>query len=286
MGEYQKQGYLLEDFRLFHLRTDQGTRPDYHYHEFCKILLLVSGSGSYVVEGKRYLLQPGDAVLVGSHCVHSPEFESGTPYERIILYLSPEFLQRESVPECDLSECFSGQRGHVLRLEEPQQKQLFALAAALERELSGNEYGRVILSTAYVLRLLVEISRNLRREDTQQPGPILPKNDRILEIIRYIDAHLSEDLTIDDLAERFYLSKYHMMRSFRRETGSTIHAYLSERRLMLARDYISQGLGATDACYRSGFRSYSSFTRAYGKRFGTTPTGRRDTSALADGTYE
>jgi AraC-like DNA-binding protein len=45
-------------------------------------------------------------------------------------------------------------------------------------------------------------------------------------------------------------------------------------------------MSATDACFRSGWRSYSSFTRAYGKRFGSTPTGRRDTAVLAEETYE
>ena len=46
------------------------------------------------------------------------------------------------------------------------------------------------------------------------------------------------------------------------------------------------GMNATDACFRSGWRSYSSFTRAYGKHYGSTPTGRRDAAALADETYE
>ena len=47
---YEKRGYLLEDFRLFHLKDDRGTKVDYHYHEFCKIVLLLSGSGSYTVD--------------------------------------------------------------------------------------------------------------------------------------------------------------------------------------------------------------------------------------------
>ena len=77
-----------------------------------------------------------------------------------------------------------------------------------------------------------------------------------------------------------------MMRLFRRETGTTIHGYLTERRLGLARELMAGGMSATDACFRSGWRSYCSFTRAYGKRFGSTPTGRRDAAALAEETYE
>ena len=77
-----------------------------------------------------------------------------------------------------------------------------------------------------------------------------------------------------------------MLRLFRRETGATIHGYLTERRLMMARELMAGGMSATDACFRSGWRSYCSFTRAWGKRFGSTPTGRRDTAAAAEETYE
>ena len=286
MSDYQKKGFLTEDFRLFHLRSDGGTRPEFHYHEFYKVLLLVSGSGSYTVEGCRYGVQSGDIVLVGSHSVHRPEIEPGAAYERIILYLSPEFLRRASGPSCDLTECFRGEGGHVLRPGEAERKQLFSLAASLERELGEEGYGQRILCTGAVLELLVRIGRSLLRGESPRPGPLTPANERVAAIIRYLDRHLTEDIAIDDLSERFYLSKYHMMRLFRRETGTTIHGYLTERRLSLARELMLGGMNATDACFRSGWRSYCSFTRAYGKRFGSTPTGRRDAAALAEETYE
>ena len=133
--------------------------------------------------------------------------------------------------------------------------------------------------------LLVQIIRNLRK-NREHTGLMEPKNDRVLKLIRYMDAHLAEDISIDALAEHVYLSKYHMMRLFRKETGITVHDYLTQRRLLLARDHIRAGLSATDACYRSGWRSYSSFTRAYAKQFGTTPTGRRDASTRQEETYE
>ena len=67
-----------------------------------------------------------------------------------------------------------------------------------------------------------------------------------------------------------------MMRLFRQETGTTIHLYVTQKRLMLARELMDGGMRATEACYRCGFRSYSSFTRACAKHLGTTPTGRSD----------
>ncbi len=377
---YEKRGYLLEDFRLFHLQDAQGTKIDFHYHEFCKLLLLRSGAGGYNVEGQRYNLVAGDVVLLGSRCVHRPEFEPGVAYERTIIYISPDFLQRASTADCTLGDCFDGscghvlrlseatrrrlftmadtiiyispdflQRastadctlgdcfdgscGHVLRLSEATRRRLFTMADELEQELSGDGYGRGILGNALLLRLLVEIGRNIRLGQAHALEPLQPSSDRIMQILRYLDAHLTEELSIDDLAQRFYLSKYHMMRLFRRETGDSIHAYISHRRLLYARSlidqgvtateaqrfylskyhmmrlfrretgdsihaYIShrrllyarslidQGVTATEACFRCGWQSYSSFTRAYAKRFGATPTGRRGRAALAEETFE
>lgn len=276
MSNYKKRGYLLENFRLFHLKSAQGAQVDYHYHEFCKLLLLLSGGGGYYIDGQRYLLQAGDIVLLNSRSIHRPELDADVPYERIIIYISPEFLQRWSTGDCDLLSVFSGEQGHVLRLKEGQRRRIFQLAAALEQDLAREEFGREVLSSAGLLRLLVEIGRNKQQGDAFSPSPVMPRSERIREIIQYIDAHLAEDLEIGELAQTFFISKYHMMRLFRQETGTTIHLYVTQKRLMLARSLIDGGMRATEACYRSGFRSYSSFTRACAKHFGTTPTGRAD----------
>ena len=282
MSSYRQRGYLLENFRLFHLRTAQGTQVDFHYHEFCKILLLQSGSGGYYVDGRRYQLQAGDIVLLGNRSIHKPEMEAGVPYERIIIYVDPGFLQRSSTPECDLLSVFSGEKGHVLRLSENRRKRIFQLAAVLEEDLKSTDFGKDIISTSGLLRLTVELGRARERQITGDSGPMMPSSDRIRDIIRYIDSHLAEDIDIDGIAGAFFISKYHMMRQFREETGTTIHLYLTRKRLMLARSLIEGGMRATEACYRSGFRSYSSFTRACAKHFGATPTGRMDSQYVRE----
>ena len=283
--KYAKKGYLLEDFRLFHLKDKGETKVDYHYHEFYKLLFFVSGKGGYFVEGKRYALTPGDIILIGKQCVHRPEFESGVSCERIILYISPEFLLRESSSTCQLTDVFSKEYDHVLRPNEKIRKSLFSIVSNIEQELSSKGYGREIISTGMLLRLLVEIARSIFHKEVQKPAPMLPKSKRILDIMHYLDAHLTEDININILAEKFYISRFHMMRRFREDTGTTIHAYISDHRLMLARDLISQGIPATEVCFQCGFGSYSSFSRAYGKFFGTTPTGRNISSVMEE-TYE
>ena len=286
MAQHNKRGYLLENFRLFHLKSPGGAQVEYHYHEFCKILLLVQGSGGYYIDGQRYLLQSGDIVLLDAHSIHRPEMDADVPYERIILYISPNYLQQQSTPDCNLRSVFAGEKGHVLRLSEERKQTVFRIAAALEREAASDAFGREILSNAALLRLLVELGRNREVTDSSSPSPMMPRSERIAEILRYIDRHLAEDLDAEELAKVFYISKYHMMRLFRRETGTTIHLYITQKRLIKARELMDAGVRATDACYRCGWRSYSSFTRAYNKHLGTTPTGRMDTTQARDADFE
>ena len=277
-NQYEKKGYLIENFRLFHLHDAQGMNVDYHYHEFCKILILLSGAGSYFVEGNRYALKAGDIVLIRNQCVHRPEFEAGMPYERIILYISPEFLEKQSTQDGNLWECFSGTKGHVFRPNEKQRIFILEQLKLLEGVLADKRYGKTVLGNSILLQLMVEIVRGLQEEKENMPKPLLPTSARILEIVQYLDQHLTDDISVDELAERFYFSRFHMMRRFKEETGSTIHAYISERRLLMAREMIANEVTTTEACYRCGFQSYAAFARAYSKFFGTTPTGRRQQS--------
>ncbi len=286
MADNRKRGYLLENFRLFHLKSRGGTQVEYHYHEFCKILLLQQGIGGYYVDGQRYLLQAGDIVLLDAHSIHRPEMDPDAAYERIILYISPEYLKRHSTADCDLRYIFSGEKGHVLRLAEERKQKVFRIAAQLERDLEGDAFGREILSNAGLLRLLVEIGRNRENPEVSGTSPVMPRSERIVEILRYIDEHLSEDLDAEVLARAFFISKYHMMRQFRRETGTTVHLYITQKRLVKARELMDSGMRATEACYRCGWRSYSSFTRAYNKHLGTTPTGRLDSGHAREADFE
>ena len=216
---YAKRGYLLEDFRLFHLKDDRGTEMEAHYHEFHKLTFVLAGSGGYVVEGRRYMLQPGDIILVGSGSIHKPEFAVGDFYERIILYISPQLLRDTSTEEYDLTEVFSGQRGHVLRSGSDFRRGFLSQMLRLEEELAGNSPGWVILSRCILLSALVELGREIRSNGSDLPMPVAAKDGKILEILRYLDENLTSDISIDDLSGIFYISKYHMMRRFREEAG-------------------------------------------------------------------
>ena len=97
-------------------------------------------------------------------------------------------------------------------------------------------------------------------------------DSQVEELLHYINQNLTEDLSIETLAKKYYLSQYHMMRKFKDETGYTIHNYIVNKRLLLARTKIREGMPVLKAAQLSGFTDYTTFSRAYKKQFGTAPS--------------
>ena len=104
-NEISKAGYLLENYRYFHLRDTAGQERDFHFHEFDKLVLLLSGSVSYTVESTTCALKPWDVLLVKHHTIHKALIDVSVPYERIIIYLDRKFFER-AMPGAGLTDCF------------------------------------------------------------------------------------------------------------------------------------------------------------------------------------
>ena len=268
--QYEVRGYLKEPFRLFHLADSRRERIEYHYHTFHKVIILLAGKAGYAIEGERYDLSPGDFVLVGRGSIHRPEVAEDDFYERMILYIDPAYLTSLSTEDCDLESCFRQAQTafrYVYRDEGGSRvRQLFETLARTSRE---GGYGAALLERAQFLELMVEVNRVCRGGHQVQAAA---GDRKVVALLQYLNLHLTEELSIDQLAERFYISKYHMMRRFRQETGYSIHGYLTEKRLLLAQRLLAQGVSPSEAGERVGYQDYSTFSRAYKKHFGRGPS--------------
>lgn len=268
--QYEVRGYLKEPFRLFHLADSRREHIEYHYHTFHKIIILLAGRAGYAIEGERYDLSPGDFVLVGRGSIHRPEVREDDFYERMILYISPAYLASLGTEDCDLEGCFRQAQTafrYVYRDEGGSRvRQLFETLARTVRE---GGYGAALLERAQFLELMVEVNRVcLGGHQVQATAG----DSKVVALLQYLNLHLTEELSIDQLAERFYISKYHMMRRFRQETGYSIHGYLTEKRLLLAQRLLAQGASPSEAGEQTGYQDYSTFSRAYKKHFGWGPS--------------
>lgn len=273
MPNYNKRGYLNSDFRIFHLTDVAQKEFAFHYHEFHKITIFIKGNVQYYVEGKTYALKPYDIVLVNRNDIHRVLAEPGVPYERIIVYISPSFIHAYRTKDYDLSLCFQKakeEHSNVLRIPSLEKSSLFKIAGRLEHSFSDTEYANDLYRQILFLEFMIHLNRAAIKNRIEFLDTALC-NEKVLDILHYIHAHLTEPLDIELLSKTFYISKYHMMRLFKAETGYTIKAYINYRRLLLARDLIYTGTPVTQACFSCGFRDYSAFSRAYKQQFHETP---------------
>lgn len=267
---FSREGYLHENYRLFHLRDTAGQERDFHFHEFDKIVILISGKVDYAVEDKKYTLEPWDVLLIGHHTIHKALIDKKEPYERIIIYLDKNFPERV-VPGAQLSECFDAadRAGrNLLSPDEAQRNALKTTLEAMERDLASDSFGAKAMADTLLIQLIIQINRI----STASPSPVpAGKDSKIENALSYINEHLSERLTVDILAEKVYLSKYHFMRLFKESTGSTVHAYVRQKRLLYAAKLIREGVNANKAAADAGFSDYSAFHRAFRESFSVSP---------------
>ena len=266
----KKEGYLQEYHHYFHLRDTAGQERDFHFHEFDKIVILLSGKVSYAVENEVYALHPLDVLLIRHHMIHKALIDKSVPYERIIIYLD-EKRYSSLFPEAGLTECFrsadeSGQR--LISMRETQGKELLALFQHYEAVSLSSEVKTLTMRELCIVRLLLLLGEE--RRDVRPSGTVR-RVGRIEETLSYINENPGADLSVDRLASRMFLSKAQFMRLFRESTGTTVHSYVLQKRLLNASRLIREGTDASEAASLSGFEDYSSFYRAFRKEFGIPP---------------
>lgn len=281
MANYKKTGYLQEDFRVFHLIDENPFDVDFHYHDFHKIIIIIKGNLSYSVEGRTYNLGTNDMIFVGAGEVHRPILHDHSPYERIIIYISKEYLASYETDSMDLGLCFStisNSGEHVLRIPGFSTSKLGQIIRDLENSFDSVEYANELYHNVLFLEFLIQLNRIIIHNQASYISNT-STNQKMVNVIDYINSHLTEELSINILSEKFYLSRYYLMHTFKEETGYTIGNYISTKRLLLAKELIANGTAVTEACFMCGFHNYSTFLRAYKKQFKVTP-GIKNINAL------
>ena len=293
--QYRRTGYLKEDFRLFHNVDTLKKDIPFHYHDFHKILMLLSGNITYLIEGKQYTLQPYDIVLVGAGQIHRPIVHDHSPYERIIFYISSDFFHREenlnlnifsqgalaSPPEAHKSNAspttppeVHKNNASLIRLENRNNtyfRSLQLLSMQLKEAAYDHDYACEQMRNARFIEFLVLLNRMLRNQDSMISAETT-SNPLILQAIDYIHTHLTEDtLDIDSIARAVSLDRSYLMHLFKAQIGYTIGQYVKEKRLYMADTLIQSGTPITQACLNCGFKNYAAFYYAYRQKHAASP---------------
>lgn len=271
--EYLTRQYMLSsDYEIFHYSNTNLSGINLHHHDFYECYLFLSGDVTYLIEGKSYQLKPGDIVLINSKELHQANVnQEDSTYERYVLWINPTFLRQLSNATTDLTRCFeSPERKNVLRVDFEWQQNIRMLMNKLILMERFQGSGRELLYRSYITELMVYVNQLTFNENDRLDVDV-KKNNLIDSIMDYINSHLEEDITIDALSEHTYLSKFHLSREFKKHTGTTLHRYILQKKLIAAKELILTDIPITQVYEQCGFGDYSNFFRAFKNEYGMTP---------------
>ncbi|MBO4617070.1 MAG: AraC family ligand binding domain-containing protein [Lachnospiraceae bacterium] len=257
---YKKQGYLTKEFKIFHIKDKTDKTFDFHYHDFYKIIVFIKGDVMYSIEGKNYELKPQDIVLVQKNEIHKPVINPEVEYERIVLYLSQSFLIKEPV----FMECFNAEKETHTNVMSVSDIDFSKVKNALEQSvkyISSGEFAGELKGKCELMKALLVINESVHNNGLLFEGRV-SYDKRILEVCDYIDNHIKEDLSVEALCNKFYISKYYFMHKFKEYTGVTVHSYILEKRIQHVGRLADAGWKVTAACAEAGFKDYSTYLRA------------------------
>ena len=228
--------------------------------------MFLEGDSKYIIEDKAYSLNSMDMFIIRKHELHQVTHNSCAPYHRIYMHIDSDFFKEN---DCALYENIfltdSKIAGNKISAKYVRSSGLYDVIMKYKKY--SENYKNIDLPV--LKSLIIEILHLLNQATTHSTSNY--SNPVLHPIITYLNEHFTENITLDTLEEKFFVSKYYLCRIFNEATGLTIHDYITKKRLAKAMDLKAEGYSLGDIAWKCGFGCYSSFSRAYHKEYGVSP---------------
>ena len=236
------------------------TMPYMHDHHACELYYLCRGEREYFIGDQFYKIGEGDLILIPRHLLHRTAGKGAT---RFLLYFSEGFLRRFLTD--GLLSALPLEKPLVFRAQGNLRAELESELAAM---LSEYESGEIPLAVSRLCRLLLVV-KSAPNGYTASPF----SDRRIGQIVRYINENYGEINDIGQIAEKFFISKYHLCRTFNKNFGLPLVSYLNTIKIRAAEALMqNEKLNLTEIATRCGFNSSSYFCKVFKAEKGVSPT--------------
>jgi AraC-like DNA-binding protein len=232
-----------------------------HYHEYYEIYYLEAGERFHMVEDKLYKMEAGEFIIFPPYVMHHSYGAENMPFKRVLLYFSQEEILWPSI----LSEL--REEGGIYKVGIRERQEIHRAMELILKEQKNpgayhEEYARGVLNMLLLL---------IAREERPEKAP--ERKSRIGEVIRYIHSHYQEEISLEMLAQMFYVSPYYLCREFKKSTNSTIVRYINVTRIMNAqRKFMETSKNITDISRETGFSNLTHFNRVFKSVTGMSPS--------------
>lgn len=265
-----KMAGRIGDIYISHHRTTYKAKHalDSHSNSY-EMMLFKSGNVDYFINDVTYPLEPGDLTLICPNELHGLFIKDDSPYERIPVHIGDAYMDSFSTSRTDLFSCFhrsASQR--VLHLPRSIQRQYEAYALDTLDSIANQEYGFDVKIRCNISMILLLVNQACQLYVTDKSNVSPPLID---QAIRYISAHLTEDISIQTIADELNISRSRISHLFKQYTGMSLWNYVISRRVRHAQALLQEGNDVTTACYESGFNDYAHFVKTFSEHIGISP---------------
>ncbi len=273
---FLKTQYMnTRDFEIYNYSDVEIPTVTPHRHTFYEIYYVLSEQLDYVIGKHVYQMKKGDFMMIPPGQLHYPaetNLKLGNSYRRIVLWCDTDYFDRFCEIEPSLREIWDTVQNDRIYHFSPSQGVTRHLHDHLLYLLNENRH-KYHASDGMCFAILMEIFVLIGRiANEKQYITVHASTDNLfVNIVYYIHTHITEKISLDELARRFWISKSHISRFFREYIGLSVHQYILLLRLDGCRLAINKGTPITQAAVLFGFKDYSSFYRAFRKVFNMSP---------------
>ncbi|MBQ9805323.1 MAG: AraC family transcriptional regulator [Clostridia bacterium] len=241
-----------------------------HCHRIYELLYVVKGRGRYVVDGTEYPLCDNTLLLLRPYEFHYVCPDKKYPYERYVFHFERDALLGAATDLSMISDYQKSTNGVYFDKEGIGTEIVSAFeeaktySAKFEDKTAEESFIRLTLS-----RVLLLLSLSKPQE------PVVKQENLIANVIEYLNLNINRRISLDALAQHFFVSKYYLCHSFRKHTGVSVFSYIKTKRIAMAQQLLANGEPAASVAYQVGFSDYSSFYRTYCNLVGVPPVHRR-----------
>ncbi len=230
-----------------------------NWHENLELQICTQGSGSVMLDGKRYSFEKDDVVAVNASVLHYTGTETELRYTCLIV--SSDFCRYVGLDPTGTFFEPIFRDGDIARL-------FYELAEIYK---SDNTPCRNMRLSKTLLEILIRLSERHTVQIKEKDGDSR-RFDTVKTVISYIRENYRQRITVDEIAKEVLYDKYALCRDFKRLTGQTLIENLNNYRCIKALDLLCAGYGVADAASLCGFENPSFFTRIFKRYMGKLPS--------------
>ena len=249
---------------------------NYHCHDFIEIVIILKGKGHFIINDEKVLVSEGNVLILNPGTYHRSIPDS--PHTLTECYLAFTDVDFVNAPR-NFFPFFHGQK-MLGKLPERVKKEIFQLCCSIDRESQSRNPGRYFMLKAYLIQVICLLLRFDRQEEIADQHCLAGyefkspnKKYVVQQIMKYMENHYKEKISLDQIAENMYLSPFYISKLFKSETGDTPINYLISLRMEKAKELLDQNstLSIQEAAAAVGYEDAYHFSKLFKKFYGLSP---------------